>query len=87
MFITQTPLDLAVAYANGSDSEQRFIQNFALFLTTFLAVHLKIVENRDDKTLLFNAHQYLLKISLVDESEVFKVCLEYWNKLVIRFPH
>jgi exportin-1 len=28
------------------------------------------------------AHQYLLKISQVDDREIFKICLEYWAKLV-----
>jgi exportin-1 len=28
------------------------------------------------------AHQYLLKISQVEEREIFKICLEYWAKLV-----
>lgn len=28
------------------------------------------------------AHQYLLRISLVKDREVFKICLEYWTKLV-----
>ena len=28
------------------------------------------------------AFKYLLKISLVDDREVFKICLEFWNKFV-----
>lgn len=32
--------------------------------------------------MLLVAHQYLLKISEVDEREIFKICLEYWTKLV-----
>lgn len=32
--------------------------------------------------MLIVAHQYLLKISQVDEREIFKICLEYWAKLV-----
>lgn len=28
------------------------------------------------------AHEYLLKISEVEEREIFKICLEYWTKLV-----
>lgn len=30
--------------------------------------------------LLVNAHLYLIKISTVDDREVFKICLEYWGK-------
>lgn len=29
-----------------------------------------------------NAHYYLIKISRVDDREVFKICLEYWAQLV-----
>lgn len=32
--------------------------------------------------MLVNAHLYLIKISQVDEREIFKICLEYWAKLV-----
>ena len=30
---------------------------------------------------LFQAHQYLILISEVEETEIFKICLEYWNTL------
>lgn len=32
--------------------------------------------------LLVNAHYYLIKISRVEDREIFKICLEYWAKLV-----
>jgi len=31
---------------------------------------------------MFQALQYLVLISEVDETEIFKICLEYWNNLV-----
>jgi exportin-1 len=31
---------------------------------------------------LINAHFYLIKISRVEDREIFKICLEYWAKLV-----
>lgn len=40
------------------------------------------MENDQNKELLLNAHLYLVKISQVEEREVFKICLEYWAKLV-----
>lgn len=43
---------------------------------------MKLVENDQNKELLLNAHLYLVKISQVEEREVFKICLEYWAKLV-----
>jgi exportin-1 len=33
------------------------------------------------KDLLLNAHYYLVKISTVDDREIFKICLEYWTKV------
>ncbi|KAG0292482.1 Karyopherin transporter, partial [Dissophora globulifera] len=74
--------NIAEMYENASDDEQRYIQYVALFLTGFLGVHLKLVENPANKEVLLVAHQYLLKISEVDEREIFKICLEYWAKLV-----
>lgn len=74
--------DIAGAYNDSSDADQELIQNLALFLTNFLREHLKLVENEQNKELLLNAHLYLVKISQVEEREVFKICLEYWAKLV-----
>jgi exportin-1 len=75
-------LDLAKAYSHSSDEEQRLIQNLALFFSTCLGSHLKVLEAHVNRELLLLAHMYLLKISLVDDREVFKVCLEYWTRLV-----
>ncbi|KAF9584656.1 Karyopherin transporter, partial [Lunasporangiospora selenospora] len=74
--------NIAKLYENANDDEQQYIQNLALFLTGFLGVHLKLVENPQNREVLLAAHQYLLKISEVDEREIFKICLEYWTKLV-----
>jgi exportin-1 len=74
--------DIAGLYNNSSDADQEFVLNLALFLTNFLSAHLTLVENADGRDVLLNAHLYLVKISQVEEREVFKVCLEYWSKLV-----
>ncbi|KAJ3031095.1 UNVERIFIED_CONTAM: Karyopherin transporter [Siphonaria sp. JEL0065] len=73
--------DLAELYETDGDAEQ-FIQNLGMFLTSFLGVHLKVVEAGGNRELLLNAHAYLIRVSLVKDRENFKVCLEYWNKLV-----
>ncbi|KAJ1959604.1 Karyopherin transporter, partial [Dipsacomyces acuminosporus] len=64
------------------DEQQEFIQNVAMFLTSFLSSHLRLVEASATRDDVIQAHQYLLRISQVDEREMFKVCLEYWNVLV-----
>ncbi|KAG2216466.1 hypothetical protein INT45_011936 [Circinella minor] len=70
-------------YENSSDDDQDFVQNLALFLTSFLTSHLKIIEQSPGThDLLINAHYYLIKISSVEDREIFKICLEYWAQLV-----
>uniref|UniRef100_A0A2M4BBI0 Exportin-1 n=1 Tax=Anopheles marajoara TaxID=58244 RepID=A0A2M4BBI0_9DIPT len=68
-------------YMNGSDDEQCFVQNLAMFLCTFLRVHATLVEKRDTMDVVLKALEYLVMISEVDDVEIFKICLEYWNSL------
>ncbi|ORY04236.1 hypothetical protein K493DRAFT_345751 [Basidiobolus meristosporus CBS 931.73] len=74
--------DIATVFEEASDEEQELIQNLAIFLTSFFSTHLKIVESRTRTDILLTAHKYLVNISRVDDREIFKICLEYWNKLV-----
>lgn len=74
--------NIATAYASSNDSGQEFILNLALFLSNFLQNHVRTVETERSNDVLLNAHLYMVKISQVDEREIFKICLEYWIKLV-----
>ncbi|EIN03634.1 hypothetical protein PUNSTDRAFT_47982 [Punctularia strigosozonata HHB-11173 SS5] len=74
--------NIAQAYANAGDSGQELVLNLALFLANFLSNHLRVVETEDNRDVLLNAHLYMVKISQVDEREIFKICLEYWLTLV-----
>lgn len=38
--------NIRLAYANGKDDEQNFIQNLSLFLCTFLKEHGQLIEKR-----------------------------------------
>lgn len=80
--IIATSMNLNEVYANGNDVEQEFIQNLAVFLCTFLKEHGKLVENAKYVEHLNNSLLFLVMISEVEEVEVFKICLEYWNSLV-----
>lgn len=71
------------AYAGGRDQEQEFIQNLAMFLCTFLKEHGTLIERKGLDNSLMNALRYLVLISEVEEIEVFKICLEYWNTLAL----
>ncbi|KAG1048691.1 hypothetical protein G6F43_008940 [Rhizopus delemar] len=75
--------DIADIYENSNDNDQEFVQNLALFLTSFLSSHLKVIESFPAAAqMLLNAHFYIVKISRVEDREIFKICLEYWAKLV-----
>lgn len=80
--LTRALPDIAAAYESSSDSDQELVLNLALFLCNFLQAHLKLVEHTEHRDVLLNAHLYLIKVSQVPEREVFKICLEYWSKLV-----
>ncbi|KAK2425786.1 Exportin-1 [Trifolium repens] len=78
------------AYAQGSSEEQAFIQNLALFFTIFYKAHIRILESTQENiSALLLGLEYLINISYVDDTEVFKVCLDYWNILVSELfePH
>ncbi|KAM3583599.1 Karyopherin transporter [Umbelopsis sp. WA50703] len=75
--------DFQACYASGNDSCDEFLLHLALFLTSFLSAHVKVIEEKyPNPKLLINAHVYLLKISRVQDREIFKICLEYWRLLV-----
>ncbi|KAI8029177.1 Protein EXPORTIN 1A [Camellia lanceoleosa] len=72
------------AYAQGSSEEQAFIQNLALFFTSFYKSHIRVLESSQENiSALLLGLEYLINISYVDDTEVFKVCLDYWNSLLL----
>lgn len=82
-FVQMIPADTNMnqIYANGNDEEQCFVQNLAMFLCTFLRVHATLVEKRETAEAVNKALIYLVMISEVEDVELFKICLEYWNSL------
>ncbi|KAF2479970.1 CRM1 C terminal-domain-containing protein [Neohortaea acidophila] len=75
-------IDLKTTYASSNGRDQEFVLNLALFLCTFFSNHLNIIENLPNKDFLIHGHYYLIRISQIDDREIFKICLEYWTKLV-----
>ncbi|CAL9768896.1 unnamed protein product [Musa acuminata subsp. burmannicoides] len=76
--------NISEAYTNGSSEEQAFIQNLALFFTSFCKSHIRVLESTpENRAALLTGLEYLISISYVDDTEVFKVCLDYWNLLVL----
>ncbi|KAJ9678510.1 hypothetical protein PVL29_020635 [Vitis rotundifolia] len=82
--ILPTTTNIPEAYAHGSSEEQAFIQNLALFFTSFYKSHIRVLESSQENiSALLLGLEYLIGISYVDDTEVFKVCLDYWNSLVL----
>lgn len=79
--------DIAKAYDNGEEADCEFVQDLALFLVGFFKAHLGVLEKPEYHQFLLEGHTYLAKISLVDEREIFKICLEYWNVLATDLFH
>lgn len=71
------------AYSRGTDEDQAFVQNLALFLAAFFRAHLSVLEASEElRAALVQGLDTLVAISYVDDDEVFKICLEYWNFFV-----
>ncbi|CAI2353485.1 unnamed protein product [Caenorhabditis sp. 36 PRJEB53466] len=80
-------IDLAAVYKDASDQDQKFINSLAQFLVGFIKEHVHLIEVTDEpltesKAMIRDSHDYaiqlLLKITLIEEMEVFKVCLDCW---------
>nr|CAD1832101.1 unnamed protein product [Ananas comosus var. bracteatus] len=57
------------AYANGSTEEQS---------------HMRVLESTpENRAALLLGLEYLIGISYIEDTEVFKVCLDYWNIMVL----
>lgn len=76
-------INIPAAFASGGESERGFVLYLAQFFNTFLREHTQLFEGKQGfQELLLNALDYMVKMSYVDSSEVFKVCLEYWQHFV-----
>ncbi|MCJ1308336.1 Karyopherin transporter [Agyrium rufum] len=80
--IVPLSIDLKTTYPKSNSRDQEFIQNLALFLCNFFTVHLPVIEKLPNLDYLTHSHFYLIRISQIDDREIFKICLEYWTKLV-----
>lgn len=73
--------DLAPAYEYGSEDDRLFIQKLALFLSGFFKAHLKVLEVQDSEQALMSGMFYLVRVSEVKDTEIFRICLEAWFML------
>lgn len=84
--------DLKATYSSATGTDQSFLQDFAMFLTTYLTRHRSLLEDLSSsdellRELLLNSHQYLIQLSKIDERELFKTTLDYWHNLVADLFH
>ena len=64
------------AYEKGTEEDEKFVQNLAMFLTTFLKEHLGLIESQPDlQQPLITALTYLINISYVQDAGVPLCCL------------
>ena len=75
-------IDLKGTYSSSNSRDQEFVQNLALFLCNFFSMHLTLIENLPNRDYLQHGHFYLIRITQIEDREIFKICLEYWTKLV-----
>mmetsp|Transcript_20337 Transcript_20337/g.44025 ORF Transcript_20337/g.44025 Transcript_20337/m.44025 type:complete len:1080 (+) Transcript_20337:274-3513(+) len=73
--------DLQPAFENGSEQDRYFIQKLALFLSGFFKAHIKVLEAPESHQVLITGLFYMVRVSEVKETEVFRICLEAWHML------
>lgn len=96
-FIPINSIDLKVTYANSNTNDQTFLQDLAIYLTTFLGNNYSYLESTltksssssigqqtiiDSGNCLLIANNLLVELSRIDERELFKACIDYWLKFV-----
>lgn len=76
--------DIARVFASGENNVVTFVRHLAIFVTGFLKAHLNLLESGDDnvRNALYTSLTILLRISKVDDTVIFKICLEYWSTLI-----
>ncbi len=87
--VMPVPEAIAGLYVQGSRDFQHFVNHLALFFVGYLKEHLPLIERNDAQLQNYwlEAHNYLVHLTLVDEREIFKVCLEYWSFLASSLYH
>lgn len=79
-------VSLRLAFEEGGDEDQLFVSRLAIFLCTYLRMHLGAFEASFPSTgkvefeeSVLQALDLALRLSEVDDDEVFKSCLELWQ--------
>mmetsp|Transcript_10526 Transcript_10526/g.16158 ORF Transcript_10526/g.16158 Transcript_10526/m.16158 type:complete len:1088 (-) Transcript_10526:113-3376(-) len=73
--------NLQPAFESGTEDDCIFVQRLALFLSGFFKSHLKILETPESQQSLLTGLFYLVRVSEVRDTEIFRICLEAWHML------
>ncbi|KAG7337714.1 CRM1 C terminal-domain containing protein [Nitzschia inconspicua] len=73
--------DLRSPFKYGTEDICLFIQKLALFLSGFFKAHLKALEVPESQDALIAGMFYLVRVSEVQDTEIFRICLEAWHML------
>jgi exportin-1 len=77
--------ELDKIYEKGDQPTQLFIKLLSLFITGYLKSYLNLLEQSSDTSRqgLLTSLAIALKVSRVEDIDIFKICLDYWNVLVV----
>jgi len=73
--------DLSNAYENGSEEDCLFVRKLALFLSGYVKAHYRLLETPETQAALLQGLTYLVRVSEVRDTEIFRICLEAWHLL------
>jgi len=74
-------MDLRQPFQDGSEEDCFFIQKLALFLSGFFKAHLRVLETPESEQVLISGMFYLVRVSEIQDTEIFRICLEAWHML------
>ncbi|KAI9314458.1 armadillo-type protein [Dichotomocladium elegans] len=69
--------DIGAAYDNADSEDQAFIYHYAFFLTQALTTQKEIIASLNQSVYL-QALTDLLRLSRINENEIWNTCLDYW---------
>lgn len=75
-------IDIRMSWNQSTTDDQHFIRSLSLFFTGWLKEHSVVLESNPAlHPMLMESLKYLVRMSTVDDREIFKICLEYWGSL------
>eukprot|EP01083_Nonionella_stella_P011072 31501_1 len=71
-------------YAEGDPKAQTLLRNLTNFISSVFSTHIRDLETADPASAqgVLGLHRILLSISLINDTVIFKICLDYWITLV-----